>query len=58
MAELPASLAISLWIVGSTWFLAIVALLFGLDHEMVWSALLFGLVAGSLEWIIRRKNRP
>jgi hypothetical protein len=58
MARLPDSLAISLWIVGACWLLALLALLFGLDAEVIWAALLFGVVAGLVEWQARRCNRP
>jgi hypothetical protein len=57
MARLPESLAITLWIVGSVWLLAVLALLFDLDTEVIWAALLFGAVAGLCEWQARRGNR-
>ena len=57
MARLPESLSIALWIVGATWLLAVVALAFGLDKEIVWAALMFGLVAGLSEWVARRTKR-
>ena len=58
MARLPDSLAIALWIVGSCWLLALLALLVGLDAEVIRAALLFGVVAGLAEWLARRRNRP
>jgi hypothetical protein len=56
MARLPESLAIALWIVGSTWVLALLALLLDFDREVVWAALLFGLVAGAAEWLARQRR--
>jgi hypothetical protein len=58
VARLPDSLAIALWIVGSCWLLALLALLVGLDAEVIRAALLFGAVAGFVEWLARRRNRP
>ena len=58
MARLPDSLAIGLWIVGSCWLLALLALLVGLDAEVIRAALLFGVVAGLVEGLARRRNRP
>ena len=58
MARLPDSLAITLWTVGACWLLALLALLFGFDAEVIWAALLFGVVAGLFEGLARRRNRP
>jgi hypothetical protein len=58
VARLPNSLAIALWIVGACWLLALLALLFGLDAEVIWAALPFGVVAGFVEWLARRRNHP
>jgi hypothetical protein len=57
MTRLPESLSIALWIVGATWFLAVVALAFDLDKDIVWAALLFGSVTGLFEWFTRRTKR-
>jgi hypothetical protein len=54
MARVPESLQIALWIVGSVWLLAILALLFGFDVEVIWTALVFGTVVGFWEWKARR----
>lgn len=56
MARLPSSLMIALWIVGSTWALAIVAWAYGYDMEYVWAAFAFGIVAGVMEWMHRREG--
>jgi len=55
MARLPESLEIAFWIVGSTWVLALLALLLDFDREVVWAAFLLGLVAGAAEWLMRRR---
>ena len=57
MAKIPGSLQIALWIVGSTWVLAILTLLFGIDPEVIWTALVFGTAVGFWEWHARRNNR-
>jgi hypothetical protein len=56
MARVPESLQIALWIVGSVWLLAILALLFGFDAEAIWAALVFGTVVGLWEWQARRRR--
>jgi hypothetical protein len=55
---LPNSLAIALWLVGAVWAVAILALLFDANSVVVWSALLFGLLVGATEWLLRRIKRP
>lgn len=57
MAKLPNSLSIALWIVGSTWLVALLALLFDGANEIVWMALLVGLGAGIFEWLVRGRDR-
>lgn len=57
MARLPNSLQIALWIVGSVWLLAILALLFGFDAEVIWAALVFGTIAGFWEWHATRNRQ-
>jgi hypothetical protein len=52
MAKLPTSLSIAIWLVGSTWAVAILAHVFDAPHEIVYAALAFGLVAGMIEWLI------
>jgi hypothetical protein len=55
---MPNSLAIALWLVGAVWAVAIVALLLDADRVVVGSALVFGLLVGATEWLLRRGNRP
>jgi hypothetical protein len=55
---LPNSLAIALWLVGAVWAVAIVALLLDANRVVVGSALVFGLLVGATEWLLRRGNRP
>lgn len=57
MAKLPDSLSIALWIVGSTWLVALSALAFDVSGEIVWMALVVGLGAGLSEWLLRRRDR-
>ena len=52
MARLPNSLSIAIWLVGSTWAVAILAYVFDAPHEIVYAALAFGLVAGIIEWLV------
>jgi hypothetical protein len=52
MARLPTSLSIAIWLVGSTWAVAILAHVFDAPPEIVYAALAFGLVAGMIEWLI------
>ena len=54
MARLPTSLSIALWLVGSTWAVAILAHVFDAPHEIVYAALAFGLMAGVIEWLVLR----
>jgi hypothetical protein len=55
---MPNSLAIALWFVGAVWAIAILALLFDADRVIVWPVLLFGLLVGATEWLLRRMKRP
>jgi hypothetical protein len=57
MARLPTSLSIAIWLVGSTWAVAILARVFDAPHEIVYAALAFGLVTGMIEWILRGSNQ-
>jgi hypothetical protein len=56
MARLPTSLSIALWIVGSCWALGILAVRFDMSGEVVWAAMLFGIVVGIYEWLSRRQR--
>ena len=51
MARLPTSLSIAIWLVGSTWAVAILVHIFDAPHEIVYAAPAFGLVAGMIEWL-------
>ena len=57
MTGLPPSLSIALWIIGSVWLIALVALILDYPSEYVWATLAFGLVAGVGEWVIRRRSK-
>jgi len=54
MARLPASLSIAIWLVGSIWAVAILAHVFDAQHEIVYAALAFGLLAAIIEWLVLR----
>lgn len=56
MARLTDSLAIALWIVGSTWAVALLALWFEVAGEIIWVAILVGLVAGVYEWLTLQRG--
>ena len=56
MARLPSSLSIALWIVGSCCVLGVLALLFDISGEVVWAAVVFGVVVGLYEWLSRRQG--
>ncbi|MBS0540383.1 MAG: hypothetical protein JSR47_16570 [Proteobacteria bacterium] len=57
MAKLPDSLSIALWIVGSTWLVALLALAFDVSTEIVEMALIVGFGAGLSEWLLRRRDK-
>ena len=58
MAELPTSLSIALWLVGSIWLVAIVGHLAGAPREIVYIALALGSLAGLAEWLaFERRGR-
>ena len=57
MARLPDSLSIALWIVGSTWAVAALALYFEVSGELVLMAVAVGMGAGIFEWITRTRNK-
>jgi hypothetical protein len=56
MARLPTSLSIGLWLVGSSWVVAILALSFDVPGEVVGAAVLAGGGVGLYEWKMRRRN--
>jgi hypothetical protein len=51
MASLPTSLSIAIWLIGSTWAVAILVHFLDGPHEFVYAALALGLVAGMIEWL-------
>jgi hypothetical protein len=57
MDRLPESLAIALWIVGSSWALAIVAYAFGESAEWILPLFMLGALTGMAEWVLRRKTK-
>lgn len=57
MMGLPTSLAIALWIVGSTWLIAGLAYAIDAPAEVVWATFIFGLFAGVAEWLARTVKR-
>jgi hypothetical protein len=57
MTGLPASLSIAFWLVGSIWLVAILAHVFDAPHEIVYAALVVGLLAGVVEWLAIRKTK-
>jgi hypothetical protein len=57
MTGLPASLSIAIWLVGSIWFVAILAHFFDAPREIVYAALAVGLLAGVAEWLALRRTR-
>jgi hypothetical protein len=56
MARLPSSLSIAIWLIGSTWAVAILAHVFDAPHEVTYAALAFGLLAGLIEWLVLREG--
>ena len=56
MARLPNSLAIALWITGSSWALAIVAYLLGGSREWIFPLFMLGVLTSIAEWAFRRKS--
>jgi hypothetical protein len=57
MAGIPSSLSIALWVVGSTWVIALLAYLMDMPGEIVLATFGLGLVTGIAEWMARRLNR-
>jgi hypothetical protein len=55
-SRLPTSLSIALWLIGSTWAVAILAHVFDAPHEIIYAALAFGLLAGIIEWLVFREG--
>ena len=49
MGRLPASLAITLWLVGAIWAVGLVAYAFDFPREVVWVSLGLGILAAVVE---------
>ncbi len=54
--RLPNALAIALWITGSCWAIAGLAWLLNAETDFLTPLVAFGVVAGTLEWWLRRKS--
>jgi hypothetical protein len=57
VSGLPPSLSIALWLVGSTWAVAIVAHIGDAPREIVYASFLFGIVAGIAEWLVYKRSK-
>ena len=57
MAELPTSLSIAIWLVGSIWLVAIIGYLVGASREIVYAAFVVGIFAGLVEWVAFTRHR-
>jgi hypothetical protein len=57
MAELPTSLSVALWLVGSIWLVAIIGHLLGASRDIVYAAFVIGIFAGVAEWIAFERHR-
>ncbi len=55
-SRLPTSLSIAIWLIGSTWAVAILARVFDAPREIIYAALAFGLLAGIIEWLVLREG--
>lgn len=55
MAGLPLSLAISLWLVGAVWVVALGTYFFDMSSDIVWFVLFIGSATGLVE--LRMRNR-
>lgn len=54
MGRFPNSLVIALWIVGVCWAMAVIGYLFGFSTEWVFPLVVFGIITGIAEWVLRR----
>jgi hypothetical protein len=57
MRKLPDSLAIGLWITGSSWMLAILAYLLGGSTEWILPLFVLGALTGIAEWVMRQRAK-
>jgi hypothetical protein len=57
MDRLPNSLSIALWVVGSCWFVAIVAYVFDGTRELIIPLVAFGALTGVAEWYLRQSSK-
>ncbi len=56
MDRLPDSLAISFWVVGSCWALAIIIYIFGGSREWIFPLVALGVLTGVAEWVMRQRK--
>jgi hypothetical protein len=56
MKNLPNSVAIALWVVGSCWFLAIVGYALGASSDWIFPLMALGVLTGLAEWWHVRKR--
>lgn len=54
MTNLPNSISISLWVVGASWALALLAYIFGGDADLIFPLFMLGVLTGIAEWCLRR----
>jgi hypothetical protein len=57
VAKFPDSLAIALWVVGSSWSLAIIAYAFGGSMELIFPLVALGVLTGIAEWLARKRQK-
>jgi hypothetical protein len=57
LSKLPHSLAIALWVVGSSWAVMIAAYLLDADTGLVVPLVLFGTLTGAAEWMMRGRDK-
>jgi len=57
LSKLPHSLAIALWVVGSSWAVMIAAYLLGAETGVVIPLVLLGMITGMTEWMMRGRDK-
>ena len=57
MNGLPPTLSIALCFVASLWAVAIVARIWDAPREIVYASLVFGVVAGLVEWLADKRSK-
>jgi hypothetical protein len=56
MAGIPTSLAIALWVTGACWAVAAIPYLLEADTTFVAPMVIIGVLTGTAEWLLRRKD--